>query len=266
MGEPVIICPGDQTSYLDDQWEFSIPNYTTHASVEGHCGEDPVFTQIPDSGTQISGSGPHEIIINAMFQDSTSTDCSFNLVLLDTIRPSLSSSIDTTILLGEGIYKMIVSMPVPAFTDNCGVQTIFNDFNGGKDASGEFTFGTTVVVYTVTDSSGNQARFTQQLTLSSIPEPAFGLVIPEGFSPNEDGLNDRFEILGLEQYPDNELRIFNVHGNEVYQMTGYDNSWDGTSASNLNKGGRLPTGTYYYALYLGVENAIMKGFVYLRRE
>jgi gliding motility-associated-like protein len=123
-----------------------------------------------------------------------------------------------------------------------------------------------MVVYTVTDMDGNNAQFGQQVNVRLENEPAFGLVIPEGFSPNEDGLNDRFEILGLEQYPDNELRVFNVHGNEVYRMAGYDNTWDGTSASNLNKGSKLPTGTYYYALYLGTGNAVLKGFVYLRRD
>ena len=91
-------------------------------------------------------------------------------------------------------------------------------------------------------------------------------VIPEGFSPNEDGLNDRFEILGIEQYPDIELRVFNVHGSEVYRKANYDNSWDGTSASNLNTGSKLPTGTYYYVLYLGTGDTVIKGFVYLRRE
>jgi gliding motility-associated-like protein len=266
MGDPVIICPGDQAAYFDDQCEFMIPDYTTLASIEGNCGMDPVITQLPVAGTVISGSGATEIIIKAQFDDSITTDCSFNVFLQDTIGPFVTSLNDTTLLLEEGIYKILISMPVPAFKDNCGVQTIVNDFNGGEDATGEYSFGTTSVVYTVTDVNGNINAFTQQVTLTSIPEPEWGLVIPEGFSPNEDGLNDRFEILGLEQYPYNELRVFNVNGNEVYRMAGYDNSWDGTSASNLNKGGRLPTGTYYYALYLGVENAIIKGFVYLRRE
>jgi len=267
MGEPVIICPGDRTEYLDDQCEFTIPDYTILASVDSNCGPDPVIIQSPIPGTTISGSGTlQEIVLLAQFEGEHESECGFNILLQDTISPGITSLNDTTVMVEKGIYKTLVTMPLPEFIDNCGVQTISNDFNGGPDASGEYSFGTTTVVYTVTDVNDNINDFTQRVIIRSENEPEWGLIIPEGFSPNEDGLNDRFEILGLEQYPDNELRVFNVNGNEVYRMAGYDNTWDGISASNLNKGGRLPTGTYYYALYLGVENAIIKGFVYLRRE
>ncbi len=262
-----ITCPGERTEYLDDNCKFIIPDYTTSAFVNNNCEPDPIITQSPLTGTTISGSGTiQEIVLLAHFELGNESECRFNILLQDTIHPDLTSLRDTMVIVEEGIYKTHVTMPLPVFLDNCGVQSIINDFNGGADASGDYTYGTTNVVYTVTDINDNISEFNQQVIISSENEPEWGLIIPEGFSPNEDGLNDRFEILGIEQYPDNELRVFNVHGNEVYRKKNYDNSWDGTSASNLNKGGRLPTGTYYYAFYLGVENAIIKGFVYLRRE
>jgi gliding motility-associated-like protein len=93
-----------------------------------------------------------------------------------------------------------------------------------------------------------------------------GLIIPEAFSPNEDGLNDRFEILGLEQYSENELQVYNVHGIEVFRMADYDNSWDGIAQGKLENGNKLPPGTYYYVLRLIPGDKLIKGFVYLRRE
>jgi gliding motility-associated-like protein len=155
---------------------------------------------------------------------------------------------------------------LPVFADNCGILSVTNDFNGGSDASGIYQYGTTTVVYTVTDINSNTVSFSQQVVVGYENEPEHGLIIPEAFSPNEDGLNDRFEILGLEQYSENELQIYNVHGIEVFRMADYDNSWDGTSTGNMDDGNKLPTGTYYYIIYLNGKDSLRKGVGYLRRE
>jgi gliding motility-associated-like protein len=73
-----------------------------------------------------------------------------------------------------------------------------------------------------------------------------GLFIPEGFSPNGDGVNDRFEITGIAAYPGNTFQVFNRWGQEVYAARDYDNSWDGRS----HNGGELPSSTYFYVLNL----------------
>lgn len=73
------------------------------------------------------------------------------------------------------------------------------------------------------------------------------LIIYNGFSPNDDGVNDSFVIEGIELYPNNELIITNRWGNEVFRQKGYKNQWSGTW-----DGGLLPDGTYFYLLYDGV--------------
>src|SRR5690606_9746457 len=65
------------------------------------------------------------------------------------------------------------------------------------------------------------------------------LVIPNLFTPNGDGLNDRFVIKNLMQYQGRELLIVNRWGNQVYKSNNYNNDWDG---------GSLAEGTYYYIL------------------
>ena len=91
--------------------------------------------------------------------------------------------------------------------------------------------------------------------------------IPEAFSPDGDGVNETFIIKGVENFPGNALIIFNRWGNEVYNVTEYDNSWSGTSTSKLNVGGdKLPTGTYYYIFDTKTEQyGVLKGYVYLKR-
>lgn len=96
------------------------------------------------------------------------------------------------------------------------------------------------------------------------PTPEFS--IPEGFSPNNDGVNDVFVIRGLEEFPDNEISILNRWGNVVYKKKGYNSSWDGTANQGLSFGGdQLPEGTYFYILELGKGVQPVKGFIYLNR-
>ena len=86
------------------------------------------------------------------------------------------------------------------------------------------------------------------------------LKIPNVFTPNGDGLNDRFEIRGLELYPENRLVIFNRWGNEVYSAKTYTNDWDGANLSE---------GTYYYIFELRLHTGhwqTFKGFVTLMRN
>ena len=67
------------------------------------------------------------------------------------------------------------------------------------------------------------------------------------FSPNNDGANDTFFIECIEEYPNNNLQVFNRWGTKVFEMQGYDNSWDGTSQgrATINTADRLPVGTYF---------------------
>jgi len=90
------------------------------------------------------------------------------------------------------------------------------------------------------------------------------LIIPQGISPNGDGINDFFEIIGLEDYPRNKLSVFNRWGHKVYQQESYRNEWDGKSESPLTLGsGLLPKGTYFYVLDLGPDQKAIKGYVFL---
>ncbi|WP_320814665.1 gliding motility-associated C-terminal domain-containing protein [Flavobacterium sp.] len=83
-------------------------------------------------------------------------------------------------------------------------------------------------------------------------------IIPKGVSPNGDGLNDNWDLTGLNV---NKAQIFNRYGKEVYSKSNYTNEWNGRT----NNGNELPDATYYYVLSL--PNGVVKtGWVYLNRE
>jgi gliding motility-associated-like protein len=70
--------------------------------------------------------------------------------------------------------------------------------------------------------------------------------VPNAFSPNGDGINDRWVIQYIESYPNATVDVFNRYGQTVFSISGgYKNSngWDGSF-----NGKPLPTGTYYYVI------------------
>jgi gliding motility-associated-like protein len=95
--------------------------------------------------------------------------------------------------------------------------------------------------------------------------------VPEGFSPNGDGVNDTFIIEGLDQ--DDyfiELNIVNGAGTDVFS-TSNKSEWEDWNGKN-SKGLDLPEGTYYYLLKLTPKNPLdgtttqkKKGFIVLKR-
>lgn len=141
--------------------------------------------------------------------------------------------------------------------------------DGGVMTNGLFQpneTGTFTFVYTLTHedcgdySTSLEIEVTQETCLS-----VEGLMIPEGFSPNGDGIGDYWIIRGLDAYPNNRVYIFNRWGNEILNASPYHNDWDGRAQQGLNAGEVLPVGTYWYILDLGDDSAPRKGFIYLNR-
>jgi len=88
------------------------------------------------------------------------------------------------------------------------------------------------------------------------------LRILNGFSPNGDGVNDRFVILGIEDIQDNRVRTYNRWGNQVFSKENYTNQegWDGTW-----KGKEIPDGTYFYTIEDKARRVIRSGWVQIFR-
>jgi gliding motility-associated-like protein len=85
------------------------------------------------------------------------------------------------------------------------------------------------------------------------------VMIPKGFSPDGDKVNDSFDLTGREV---NEITIFNRYGTKVYSYTGdYDhNQWTGTT----DDGKELPDGTYFYN-FTTVDGHTETGWVFINR-
>jgi gliding motility-associated-like protein len=102
-------------------------------------------------------------------------------------------------------------------------------------------------------------------TVSIIPE--IDVIIPSGFSPNNDGINDSFVI--IRPFNSNvSLEVFNRWGNIVYKNSNYNNDWFGIGVDNL-LGQELPDGTYFYVvkIYEKSNNKVknFNGYLLLKR-
>lgn len=76
--------------------------------------------------------------------------------------------------------------------------------------------------------------------------------IPQGFSPNNDGINDEFEISNLLNIYENfELHIYSRNGNLIHTARNADGFWNGVATQGLLfTGSKVPAGVYYYVLIL----------------
>ena len=92
----------------------------------------------------------------------------------------------------------------------------------------------------------NLSNNISSVTINKIGEVLF---FPTYFTPNGDGVNDNFVIRGLEDYPENEIFIFNRWGNEVYHASTYMRGGRVWSGSNLSDG------TYFYILNVVINGA-----------
>ncbi|MGM9820148.1 MAG: gliding motility-associated C-terminal domain-containing protein [Candidatus Onthomorpha sp.] len=84
--------------------------------------------------------------------------------------------------------------------------------------------------------------------------PEIKIRIPNVITPNNDGVNDFFAIFNLENYPDNELIIFDRNNKVIFNVRGYQNNWDAQG---------VPQGVYFYNLAVkqGSNCKIFKGSI-----
>lgn len=105
--------------------------------------------------------------------------------------------------------------------------------------------------YTVTVTDNNGCT---NATTGFIDMQTCETYVPEIFTPNGDGKNDGFVIRNIENYPNNNLKIFNRWGNLVYEKDKYLNEFEGFANTGDAVGkSKLPAGTYYVILNYGDE-------------
>jgi gliding motility-associated-like protein len=191
------------------------------------------------------------------------------VTVVDNVNPTAVLN-NITVSLPVGSDAIITSDMIDNGSfDNCGNVTITlsqSTFNCDN-------LGNNTILVTVTDESGNFVSQSVVVTvnpsgidldLDGVDDACDQLIdetvnVPNGFTPDGDGINDKFVVVGLDSYTSKALTIYNRYGNMVYETNNYQNDWDGSS-----NGSELPDGTYFYILELNGSET-KSGYVYINR-
>lgn len=85
------------------------------------------------------------------------------------------------------------------------------------------------------------------------------LIIPNAFTPNNDGVNDKWEIENIDIFPDASVQVFNRWGQIVFETVSDNEIWDGTYLGDLH------SGTYVYIIDPNNGSASKTGTISLVR-
>ncbi len=179
-------------------------------------------------------------------RDANSCVSADELVNVEEPDAILITSEDAThTCLGEATGSVIV-------TANGGIGTLVYVLKQGanvidQNSDGNFT-GLKVGVYTVEVNDENNCGpvVSNNLQVKLSPTQDCTIELYNAFSPNGDGINEKWTIYRIWNYPNATVKIFNSWGSLVFNSAvGYPEPWDGTY-----NGQSLPAGTYYYIIDL----------------
>ncbi len=108
------------------------------------------------------------------------------------------------------------------------------------------------ITYTLTVISDKGCQSSDQVLVKVLKS----ILIPNIFSPNNDGIHDKWDIPYLQSYPGCVVDIYNRYGQLIFHSVGYDKPWDGTVNGNP-----VPMGTYYYIIDPKNSRQKMSGYV-----
>ncbi|MGK7393870.1 MAG: DUF2341 domain-containing protein [Candidatus Cyclobacteriaceae bacterium M3_2C_046] len=175
--------------------------------------------------------GPHQVTLSveSALGCKDSVDHTIQ-VFADTFS---SISADTVISKGESI-QLIASG---------GVRYLWQPIAGldNSDISQPIATPLESTDYQVIITDHNNCRVTKRVKIAVKND--YKIQPHNVITPDRNGKNDFWKIWNIENYPDNQVRVYNRWGQLVFQQHSYQNEWYGVSGHDI-----LPDGTYYYLI------------------
>lgn len=204
-------------------WDFGDSHTSTQAT--------PVYTYAEDNSYAVQHA-----IVNSFGCHSDTAVKYFTVYPY----PVIDAGEDLLVLEGES-----VTMQATASGNNLQYQwTVSNNINAQTYLSNNTILNpvsTPVdeILYTLTVTGSGGCPTTDRVKVKVLKKPR----IPNTFSPNGDGINDKWVIEYLRDYPTAKVQIFTRTGQQVFESRGVYTPWDGTMS-----GKKLPIDTYYYII------------------
>ncbi|WP_317898072.1 ice-binding family protein [Aurantibacillus circumpalustris] len=268
---PVILVSAiDQTVCVGSPAGFSVS-----ASGSGYTYQWRNGTVNLNNSTSVSGATSATLNINPTIISDASAN--YNLIVSGSCATNYTSANVSLVLnsaqnpIVSSNFSVCVGKPIALTTQSVSGATY--------TWTGPSSYSTNVQNPTIISALiSNAGTYTLEITANNCKSAASTITvsvhdcididfyIPEGYSPNDDGINDVFVIRGITYFPDNAFVIFNRWGEKVFEASPYQNNWNGKATMGLRIGGdNLPVGTYFYILDLKNGTPVYKGTIYLNR-
>jgi gliding motility-associated-like protein len=248
-----ILYEGCNSAFFNFERQDTIGDFTIYFDFLGTATIGQDYDYIPDSLTIPSGQLRDTLFINPILDSILEATES---VVLTVYYEKCSGQLDTsTATLYISDYTPLnVSIPDSLnFCNQLGeVITINSNLSGGLEPisinwsdgseldSVEVSIDSTNFIFiNVTDRCNKEILDSCKVWVQC---PIENINI---FTPNNDGINDFFVPINLNQYPNPHVLIFNRWGKLVYENLNYQNDWIGT---HYKSGQELKEGIYYYII------------------
>ncbi len=195
-------CTGNQTAATSlDGTGSSDPDadpLTFSWSAPGIVFDDPA-SRTP-SATFPLGQTVASLVVNDGYEDSEPD--TVTITVQDTTPPVFLSCPQPVVVECQSNLQALVALPPASATDSChGTAAIANSHtSGGPDASGSYGLGVTVVTFTATDGSGNQATCETTVTVVDTTSPTISAAPTPDllWPPNHRMSTVRFDVIATD--------------------------------------------------------------------
>ena len=245
-----IICQGSTATLVAVPGVSGTYNYTWTVPTDvTNPGNVPSFTS--------TIAGTYSVVITNPITGCTS--------LIDSGNISFVPSFDFT-LLGECLDNNYILEVIPSGNSFDLNTSNFNWTLNGMTVGSNATFNASSYFQDPAVTTQLPVTFSVNITTADGCQQSHSILvdriycdIQNGISPNNDTLNDFFDLrlMNVQQ-----LEIFNRYGTKVYSKMDYTNEWIGQS----NAGNDLPDGTYYYVIDFKNNQASKTGWIYINRD
>ena len=191
--------------------------------------------------------GPETAIITASFTDACgrTVSASVTITILDAPEILVTTSGDQVVECSPDSIAIMAT----ASGGFGGLDLTWSTGAEGSVAYGSTELGATYVV-TATDACGRTATASATIIVEC------DIIVPNVFTPNNDGQNDRFVIEGITSTT-NTVKVFNRWGQVVFEANNYRNNWAAID---------VPDGTYFYEVVVDRHDKPYTGHVTILRN
>ncbi|MCB0452471.1 MAG: gliding motility-associated C-terminal domain-containing protein, partial [Aequorivita sp.] len=267
------------TGFIENQAtaEGTAPNgdmVSDQSDDNSYLENDPTITALCENNPSISLEKTGEFNDeNGDGASDVGETISFAFAVTNTGNVTLYNVTIADLLPGIELFGGPIAVLQPGETDSTTFTAIYaitqQDIDNGEVVN--------LATATGVDIDGTEVTADAEVTVILPEVLGASFEIFNGITPNGDGLNDYFQIVGIEDYGPNNVKIFNRWGVLVFETDGYggsdgkQNVFRGISEGRvtIQQNKELPTGTYFYILTFQTDNNPGKtsynGYLYINR-